>query len=490
MKNIITRSRCLLLLVFCVTLMSAPVAEAQFEDAAKWVPESANCIVMVRARKILDSAIGKKEKWESDRSKAFRSGASFFPTSTERLLIASQIDYEFLESVFHVGVFEKKGPAINLVDVSKRIKGNIETIADRNALELPNNSYLVQIDNSTLVSLTPANRQMATRWLRKKTSGTMNISPYLTQAVKFADSNADVIVAFDLDGVLNPEEIAKRLTESGAVDASVAEVHAKTLTTIQGITLGVTVRDKISGAIKVDFSESPADLSAVAAKIMVHALKKNGLMIDDFENWTMSTSANQIRFVGPLSSEGLRQIGSLIHQPIANDFVSDGTGSSAEDPDVNTLTRTKQYYGDVQHVLDMIRRKDLEQLNSYSKWFSRYARDIDGISVLGVDPVMTAYGSYVANAFRDISGGLNTDQLARNKSVAAQGFSGPGGGRFNYGYGYGTLNGRNYTRDARRSAGALGTEKGANNAKDVMREIDSETAKVKDAMSEKYKINF
>jgi hypothetical protein len=153
-------------------------------------------------------------------------------------------------------------------------------------------------------------------------------------------------------------------------------------------------------------------------------------------------------------------------------------------------TRTIQYFGDVQHVLEMIRRKDLEQLNTYSKWFSRYARDIDSISVLNVDPAMVAYGTYVANAFRDISGGLNSAQLARDKSVAAQGFSGPGGGRFSYGYGYGTLNGRNYTRDSRRAAGALGTEAGANTAKEVMAEIDTETAKVKKAMSEKYDINF
>ncbi len=441
-------------------------------------------------RKILDSEISQKENWERDRSKAFRSGAAFFPTSTERLLIASQIDFEFLESVYNVGVFENKGPALNILNISKRIEGNIDTIAGRDALELPNNSFLIKVDDSTLVSMTPANRQMTTRWLQKKISSTMDISSYLTQAVKFADSNADIIVAFDLSGVLQEQEIAKRLEESGAVDASVAKIHAKTLTSIKGLTLGVTVRDKISGAIKVDFTDSPADLAAVAKKILTTALKRNGLMIDDFENWTMTTSGNQIRFAGPMTPEGLRQVGSLIHQPIATDFVGGQGAGSGEEPQVDMKTRTLQYFGDVQHVLNMIRRKDLEQLNTYSKWFSRYARDIDSISVLGVDPAMVAYGTYVANAFRDISGGLNTAQLARNKNVAAQGFSGPGGGRFSYGYGYGTLNGQNYTRDSRRAAGALGTEAGANTAKEVMAEIDTETAKLQKAMSEKYDINF
>ena len=489
MKNIITQTCYLFSLVLVVSLMSATSAQAQFEKDAKWIPESANCVVMVQSRKILDSQIGKMEKWASDQSKRFRSGAAFIPPSVDRFLIASQVDFDFLESVFHVGVFVNKGPAIDMVNVSKRIKGNIETIADKDALVLPNNTYLVQIDNSTLVSMTPSNRQLTTRLLQKKMSGSMNVSPYLTEAVKFADSNADVIVAFDLNGVLNPEEIAKRLTDSGAVDASVAEIHAKTLSTIRGLTLGVTVRDKISGSIKVDFTDSPADLAAVAPKILITALEKNGLMIDDFKQWTQSVSGNQIRFNGPMTSEGLRQVGSLIHQPIANDFVSDSSGSGGV-PEVDMLTRTKQYFGDVEHVFEMIQRKDLEQLNTYSKWFSRYARDIDGLSVLGVDPAMAAYGTYVSNAFRDISGGLDSSYLDRNKSVAAQGFSGPGGGRFNYGYGYGTLNGRNYTRNARRAAGSIKTAEGANDAKTVMREIEGETAKVRKAMSEKYNTNF
>lgn len=489
MKNSNIRKCCFTLMIFCVSLLSGQAAQAQFDQDAKWVPDSANCIVMVQARKILDSQIGQEEKWRSNRSKAFRSGAAFIPTSVDRFLIASQIDYEFLESVYHVGVFVNKGPSINMVNVSKRIQGNLETIAGKESLVLPNNTYLVKTDDSTLVSMTPSNRQMTTRLLQKKMSGSMNVSPYLTQAVKFADSNADVIVAFDLNGVLNPEEIAKRLEASGAVDASVAEVHAKTLSTIQGLTLGVTVRDKISGSIKVDFSDSPADLASVGAKILVTALQKNGLMIDDFASWNMSINGNQVRFSGPLSSEGLRQIGTLIHQPLNSDFVSDSS-SSAGTPEVNMATKTMQYFGDVQHVVEMIRRKDLEQLDSYSKWFSRYAREIDGISVLGVDPAMVAYGTYVSDSFRDISGGLDASNLAKDKSVAAQGFSGPGNNTFNYGYGYGTIYGRNYTRNARRNAGSLKTEEGANKAKDVMREIDSETATIKRAMSEKYQMEF
>lgn len=490
MKN--TRIRFFFLLAFCAAMLNVGTAEAQpdFQKSAKWVPSSANCLVMVQAEKIFDSPIAQAENWSRDRSAAFRSGASFLPPSTVRLLIASQIDFEFMESVYNVGVFEKKGKAIDIIEVSKRITGDIEKIGDKDALKLPNESYLVQIDDKTLVSMTPANRQLTSRWISSKIASETSVSPYLSEAIQFADQNAQIIVAFDLANVISEQEIAKRLSESTVVKNTVEET-AKALSTIKGLTLGVTVRDKITGSIKIDFNENPNSLLPVAKDILMAALSKNGLMIDDIKSWNVMPGDNQIRLSGPLSSEGLSQIGSLIHQPIHDDFSgASQLAGSGEDPSANTATRTLQYFGDVQHVLEMIRRKDLGQLDTYSKWFSRYARQIDGISSLGVDPVMVDYGTYIANAFRDVSGGMNTANLEKNKNVAAQGFSGPGSRSWNYGYGYGTINSRRYTRNSRRSASAIGTEAGANEAKDIMREIDSETAKVSRAMSEKYQIEF
>ena len=481
-----------LILALVVSLASVSNVHAQFEKSAKWVPEAANVLVMIQAEKILDSAIGKREKWKGDRSKAFRSGAAFFPPTTRRILMASQIDFEFMESVFHVGVFEKKGSDIDILEVSKRIKGNIETIDGQQALVLPNNSYLVQIAADTLLSMTPANRQLVTRLLRKKMAGAMSISPYLTQAVKYADQNAQVIVAFDLGGVLTEAEIAKRLTENNTIGAALIDQAAKTLNSIQGVTLGVNVRDKISGAINVDFSQDPTNLTPSAKKILIAALKKNGLMIDDIESWNTTIKDNQIRIAGDLSTEGLRQIGSLIHQPLIDDLsgASDSASIGAGEPQVDTLTRTKQYFGDVQHVFEMLRRKDVEQLDTYMKWFNRYSRDIDGISVIGVDPAMVAYGTYVADSFRDISGILSGANLEKNRGVAAQGFSGPGSRTWNYGYGYGTISSRQYTRNSRRTASALGTEKGKDAAMVVVREVESETAKIRKAMSDKYQTDF
>ncbi len=225
-------------LVACFSLLATHNAHAQFEDAAKWVPESANSLMMVRAKQILESPLAVKEKWKSERSRAFRSGAAFFPPSTKRLLIASQIDFQFMEPMWDVTVFENSSNKLDILDISKRVNGNLETIGDKKAVVLPSDAYLVQVDDSTLVSMSPANRQMATRWLRSSMNSSVNLSPYLMSAVKFADENADVIVALDIEGVINEKEIAERLKKFPEIDPSKLPSYAQTLSQLQGVTLG------------------------------------------------------------------------------------------------------------------------------------------------------------------------------------------------------------------------------------------------------------
>jgi hypothetical protein len=316
----------------------------------------------------------------------------------------------------------------------------------------------------------------------------MNLSPYLTNAVQFADDNADVIVAFDLEGVVHEDRVTQKLKESTLVNDALVERYAKLITSMKGLTLGITVRDKIVGSIKLDFGEDPTTMVGDAKAILIHALKKNGLMIDDISNWNTSVSGNSILVSGAMDDDGLREVGSLIHQPLVDDFT--GADNISGTPEVDMATKTLQYWGDVQTVVEKVRRLDVNDLATFSKWFDRYSLQLDSISILGVDPVMVQYGTYVANSFRDVSGGLDASNLGRAKSMAEQGFAGPGGGTFNYGYGYGTIQGRNYTLDSRMSANTLSTMGGKNDAKNVMRELESETAKVRRAMTEKYQLNF
>ena len=61
-------------------------------------------------------------------------------------MIAAQMDYEYMEPIWQVTVFEKSGEAIDIVKVSEEIKGNLEDIDGMKAVVLPNDAYLVQVE--------------------------------------------------------------------------------------------------------------------------------------------------------------------------------------------------------------------------------------------------------------------------------------------------------------------------------------------------------
>ena len=104
--------------IIAVSLISAVNVEAQLAESARWIPESVTPLVIVRADKVLESQIATQENWKIDRMKMFQSGATFLPPSTKLLLMGAQIDFEYMEPITQVAVFEKSGKPINMLEVS------------------------------------------------------------------------------------------------------------------------------------------------------------------------------------------------------------------------------------------------------------------------------------------------------------------------------------------------------------------------------------
>ena len=471
-----------------VSLFMGSAVHGQFEMSARLVPDTANAIVMVRAEKIMNSPIAKKERWKTERIKAFKSGAAFLPPTTKSFLLASQIDYEFMEPIWQVSVFEDSNKAIDIVKVSERLRGSIEEIGGKRALVLPNDAYVVQMDSGTIASMSPANRQVTTRWLKSRSSSVLSVSPYLKSAIEFADQNSDIIVAFDLEGVVGAERIRDKVESSGLVGADDLEAVCDCLSDVEGVTLGITINDKINGAIKVDFTSLPRGMDSYGKKLLLEAIGNNGYMIDDFKDWEPSVKGNQFVLRGQLSNMGLRQIGSLIEHPLTIEFESGGY-STAGGSDMKT--RSLQYFQAVNQLVDELRSKEAKALRTYAKWFDKYARKIDGISVLNVDPAVQGHGRFVSDKFLEISGilyGANLEKIQGQQQFSDY------GGAYSSGYDYGVGRSRTtyYFNNQRNRTQAAGQakEKGANLAREVMREVTAETAQVRSDMTNKYGINF
>ena len=298
-----------------ILLLLTSTAEAQFQQAAKWVPNDANMLVLVRSGEIFESKIAKEQDWKRQRQKAFDAGVSKIPPAVERFLISSQLDLQFMEPIWQVAVFESEN-AVDLVKVSEEIGGSLDTIEERQAIALPNDAYLVKVNNNTIASMAPANRQMATRWIGRRRSSQMRLSDYLTSSVKFTDKNAHIIAAIDFEHSIRPEDIRDRIRDSSVVSEDEVDDICNLLAGMKGVTLGVTISDTIDGAIKVDFNNGSSLLEAKGKEVLFEALKDHGLYIEDLNNWRSSVSESQLILRGSFSPTGLRKVGMLIEQPL------------------------------------------------------------------------------------------------------------------------------------------------------------------------------
>lgn len=466
-------------------VQSALVAQAQVDPLFRWVPDDANSLAIIRVEKIFKSAISSDQNWLQKYREAQKAGMAFLPTSTKQFLIGSQIDFEYMEPLWTTSVFEKTGSAINLSKVAEVTKGSLSVLNGYDTVELSNDSYIVKLTDNMLASIAPANRQNTIRWLQTQAKSGGTHSSYLTQAAKFADENADVIVAFDLQHVLDPADIKERVKDFESLKGIDPDTAVDVLSNLEGVTLGITVKSGITGSIKIDFSKNPSALNKVAKAVLLEALGKRGMAIDDFDNWELVHDNNQYRLSGALSPAGLRQISLLINHPLRE--IVNATSTEGGVAEVDMGTKTKQYFDQVNEILEDFRsRPQVKNLNTYATWFDRYARKIDELPVLNVDEAMIQFGQYVSDQFRDISTGLRGAELAKTQDATSY---------QNWSYSYrngrwGTYSEYYDNSKARNTATSIDRQRGSNQAREVLEEVAKQSSKLRKEMSQKYNINF
>jgi hypothetical protein len=291
-------------------------------------------------------------------------------------------------------------------------------------------------------------------------------------------------------------EIERRLEMGGLVVDGEIKPVAKVLASIQGLTLGVTVRDKIFGSLKIDFGVDAGPLTEKGKAMVIGALQRWQLMMDDVNNWTFEVNGPQIKMSGPLTNAGFRKVLSLVRQSIEHDLVS-GQGQGAEPTSEQAMaTASKLYFNKVEMLFDELRNKpDNTSLVTYAKWFEKYADEIDHMSMLNVDEQVAKFGLYVSQSFRDTAAvlrGANLDKRAQLAGTADE-FS---GGRFGAygGYGYGYTSGSYfYMNDRSRERRAIGTQidvQGEKQARDILGEVVKTMTETRGQMSQKYQIDF
>jgi hypothetical protein len=532
--------------LLCAALLSGVFAtpafcQSAFDDMVPYVPENANAVFMINAEKIFQSPVAKAGNWQAQRGKRFDSGLTALPAAATRVMVGSHLDLETMRPQADAAIVEY-GKAPSLSDMKQHFGGVDDTIGTTPALRVADDAYVVRLTNQMVAAFGPANRQMVTSWLSSKNS---QLSPYLEQALRYEDEGTEVIMAIDATNALTPAFVEQRLaaTDNPAIKNAkiTAQQIAEIVSSLKGLMLGITFGDKPYGKIRVDFGKDATPLTEIAKPLVLTALANHGALIEEMEDWKAQVKGNTIYLDGYLEESGLTRIASLINLPTralhapAGAAQAQSTASASPPGPVASgkeqvvVETTQQYFKAIDHLLNDLRgqKGEARTIGQIGLWFQKYADRVNRLPLLNVDPEMLKYGDYVAQQLRNCSMaikgyGINKRVAEESADVNARPFGGAIGNMASNYYASGAYTGGYYGRPlglpaaygwARRvgpqgvATGAMKTEMAqafsartaadvqlkagtASSVQGIMEQLREAHQKVREDMTEKYKVEF
>ncbi|OHB78342.1 MAG: hypothetical protein A2W31_09275 [Planctomycetes bacterium RBG_16_64_10] len=492
------------------------LAGGQFVDLLQLLPGEANVLVVLNAEKIFASPLAVKEGWRQRYEESFAAAPMLLPPKAQQFVLAAKLGLEFMEPQWEVAVTKlSRDPTV--AEVAKRVKGDIDRIGGAEAVETPRGGYIVKFAPNTFGLMVRADRQAASRWVSAaRASTSIQLAPYLKEAAGYAENlGTEIIMALDLRDVVQAEDVRQAMEQSAAMKQSQVDLDALSalLSSIQGVTLGVTLSDKAFGKLKVDFGRDAAILKGFAKPLLLEILAEAGAAVDEFADWKEQLDGNRLSIEGYLTDSGLRRLFSILEidsSAVDPDEPKSGDQAAATAPAGSEETKaytSRQYFQAVSKYLrDLKLERGAKSVGQYGLWFEKYARKIDKLPILNVDPELVDYGQMVSNYLRDAVTaiqGVGIRSGAREAQVYNQGYVsanysgygpaarvGVGGWRVYGGYsGYAEA----YFNDVdgqRRAIRAEERAKGAASARDVMKEITLATNQIRRKMTERYKVEF
>jgi hypothetical protein len=505
------------LLVFLAIGLDRPAA-AQFGSLVHFLPDDANAMLLIDVDKLMASPMAKEENWRADLEQAFSAGLVILPPQSTRVLLASRFDFQLLQPRWRVAAMELKyEPSVPKTAV--RYGGQVDNIGGMEAVLMPGDAYLVKFGAKRVGAMSPGDRQKVARWIKQVYANDHSVlSPYMQQAVKFAEGNAGIILAMDLEDFVAAADARTALAEWDLLkdhDVDLDQV-AEVLASVRGVMLGVSVVDKRNGAIRVDFDKDASVLQAFAKPLLLEVLGRHGLMIDEFQEWTAEVNGKTITLRGVLYESGSRRVLSILDAPVsvqqklASSSEVESSSSGTESSSTNqalVIATSQSYFKAITTLLDDLKIKrstsDFVTWGQVGAWFEKYARKIDALPILNVDPELLDYGAYVARSLRDAENamkgiGVRTSyrktQLPSQYSYNVQGGAVAGrgwyGARGGYGYAWSAQEDLRGEQATRAHVATQERIRGNVQTNHITQGLAESTAEMRRHLTEKYQVEF
>jgi len=478
------------LALIAVTLCGWSVALADFPEMVRRVPKDANVIVYMDVDRLMASPLAAKEDWKGKRSADYASRPMAVPPSVTKFVRAASVNLDVDETAWQVVVLEAKSVK-PLETIAKNEKGYIDTVAGTKVVWSPRGAYAFKVSDNSVGLMFPANRQNLARWIKEKPGG---FSSYLMDASReMTATGPQLVVALDLEDLVQPQIVKERAKQMESLKNAKVNIDdvVKTVLGIKGLKFSVTVKEKATGKITVDFGGDASVLKDVGKPLLLEVLENRGLALEDLDSWKPSVSKNTFAIEGDLSKSGLMRLSSLLEFPSLPLDEAAEPEPDAKDP---KLYATQAHFKSVTALLDdlNVKRKEFTNPGHAAGWWETYATRIDRLPLVNVDDEMQEYSATIADLLRQGAqefrgAGIRTGvQQANNATNYASGY-GYGSG---YGYRGDRYSGARQQQSERNAIRARETGQAAMTGTEIRKQIQDTTSAIRRKMTDRYKVQF
>ncbi len=484
-------------------------ASADVGELVSRLPPGANSIAFINVEGLLKSKLGQAEDWRGRLSDAYATKPMIVPPGTKQVLMASWLELPNAEPLWEVSVLQSS-KKISLKRIAREEQGFTEGLGDKRAAWTPLNAYFVQLDSRLLGVVCPADRQFAARWASRSISGSETLSPYLRAAVGEIGPKTGYVFALDLQDAVSEKRVRRRL-ELEEFDCLVdreldVRKVSEVVAGVKGLRLMIEVDDDITGECVIEFIQPVSVLAPFAKPLLMEILQNTGVAIEDFGGWKVKTQDTSIHVLGKLSTEGLRQLFSVIDPPTPASMEEEEVNPSAAAVDEKgsepvspskgaSAAASKKYYQAVANMIDGFgkRVRSATSLREGATYVARDARRIDRLPILNVDPELVQWGSGVSARLLEVASALGVGGFqarARTESVLDP------YKRTRYSYDLEVRSDPNDYVDRknaarqRRAAAAEERAKVLEQSSGVLKEIEASRAEIRAAMTQRYETEF
>ncbi len=470
-------------------VLGAGSAFAQFDDLLLKVPGGANALVLIDVDAVYASPMAVSRGWKASFERKWAEQPILLPPEAKRFVLASHLaPLNNLKSEWEAAVVEL-GTPIPVSTIARAEGGYVDTVDSTPVVWTPSHAYIAQLDDRLLAIAYPDDRQMVARWLNLcKTGQNSPLSPYLKAAAKKLRSAGEIVMAVDLSNVAQPHKLDRSVRESDLLKGKNISpmVVAQILSSLKGVTVTIDLESQARTEARVDFGGNIRPIKSIAKDLVLHAMSRVGIPMEDSQKWKFTVDENSITMRGILGDKGLRLLSSFLELPTSKFSTLAKESESKEDPRKLTIDASLRYFHTFEKLIEDLKGG----LNTDAKiaWYEKTARKIDQMPILHVDDELLAFGAATAKQIRDTAeNGRNIGRANTANQVAAVGSYGN-----YYDNGYGNGYGGYYSVNG---ADLANYQIGANNASSSnwtrsLAVINNGIGDMRRKMTKKYQVEF